>query len=231
MSDADKAGATETTAHILLPVMLSVVAGMVDLTGFLTLGNLFTAHVTGNIAILAAVLARDEGPRLIQLLIIPMFLVAIVAARCVANIARSRRVSPLRVLLAIQFLLLSIALTLSIAALPSAPAHSPATDVIAAVVTSAMAFQFILVRTMLPGRPSTVTMTTNLADTVLLLLEARTEVTRQRLRRTVPVVLGFFAGCVIAGVAVRWLHDAAWAFPAGVAALALLIDDQGPDRE
>ena len=29
-----------------LAPMLSVVAGMVDLTGFFTLGNIFTAHVT-----------------------------------------------------------------------------------------------------------------------------------------------------------------------------------------
>jgi len=29
-----------------LPPMLSIVAGMVDLTGFYTLGNVFTAHVT-----------------------------------------------------------------------------------------------------------------------------------------------------------------------------------------
>jgi uncharacterized membrane protein YoaK (UPF0700 family) len=32
-----------------LPPLLSVIAGMVDLTGFFTLGNIFTAHVTGNL--------------------------------------------------------------------------------------------------------------------------------------------------------------------------------------
>jgi Protein of unknown function (DUF1275) len=37
--------------------LLSVIAGMVDFTGFFTLGHVFTAHVTGNI-----VLRLPAGP-------------------------------------------------------------------------------------------------------------------------------------------------------------------------
>ncbi len=37
-----------------LPTVLSVIAGMVDLLGFLTLGNIFTAHITGNLVLIAA---------------------------------------------------------------------------------------------------------------------------------------------------------------------------------
>jgi hypothetical protein len=37
-----------------LPPLLSVIAGMVDLTGFFTLGNIFTAHVAGNLVVIAA---------------------------------------------------------------------------------------------------------------------------------------------------------------------------------
>jgi hypothetical protein len=38
----------------LLPTVLSVIAGSVDVISFLGLGGLFTAHVTGNLVILAA---------------------------------------------------------------------------------------------------------------------------------------------------------------------------------
>src|ERR1700739_1202299 len=38
----------------LLPFVLTTIAGCVDVIGFLGLGGLFTAHVTGNVVILAA---------------------------------------------------------------------------------------------------------------------------------------------------------------------------------
>ena len=41
-----------------LPPLLSVIAGMVDLTGFFMLGNIFTAHITGNLVAASAVVVR-----------------------------------------------------------------------------------------------------------------------------------------------------------------------------
>jgi uncharacterized membrane protein YoaK (UPF0700 family) len=38
----------------MLPFVLSVIAGSTDIIGFLGLNGLFTAHITGNIVVLAA---------------------------------------------------------------------------------------------------------------------------------------------------------------------------------
>src|SRR6476660_10480908 len=68
-----------------LPALLSVIAGMVDFTGFFTLGHIFTAHVTGNI-VLAAVVAIDGGSfHWAQLLAIPVFMLTLATVWLIAQ--------------------------------------------------------------------------------------------------------------------------------------------------
>ena len=77
-----------------LPPLLSVIAGMVDLTGFFTLGSIFTAHVTGNL-VLAAAAAVHGGPwNLAQALAIPVFILAVAAAWLIARASNLRGVDP-----------------------------------------------------------------------------------------------------------------------------------------
>ena len=54
-----------------LPPLLSVIAGMVDLTGFFTLGNIFTAHITANRVVAAAAAVRGGPMNLAQALAAP----------------------------------------------------------------------------------------------------------------------------------------------------------------
>ena len=58
----------------LLVAVLSMTAGSVDLIGFLAFGGLFTAHITGNIVILAAHYITGGFSRIGPLMAVPVFI-------------------------------------------------------------------------------------------------------------------------------------------------------------
>src|SRR5438445_13492645 len=99
--------------HRLVPVLLSGVAGMVDVIGFLSLG-LFTAHVTGNLVVIAALLVRGGPPKIAQVLAVPVFIVAVGAVWMIAKASDRRGPALVRPLLFVQFLLLMCVLTFSV---------------------------------------------------------------------------------------------------------------------
>ena len=57
----------------LLSAVLSTTAGAVDVIGFLALGGLFTAHITGNVVILAAHYVTGGFSEVGPLLSVPVF--------------------------------------------------------------------------------------------------------------------------------------------------------------
>jgi uncharacterized membrane protein YoaK (UPF0700 family) len=130
--------------------LLSVIAGMVDLTGFFTLGNIFTAHATGNLVVVAALAVRGGPVNLAQIIAIPVFILAVAAMWFVARASGQRGCGLARLLLLIQFLLLALVLVYSVITKPSASPHGLIAGIAAMIAVSAMACQFALFRLAMP---------------------------------------------------------------------------------
>ena len=104
------------SAAKLLPAVLSVIAGSCDVIGFLGLGGLFTAHVTGNLVILAAHILSGEAAQVAPMLSVPVFMVALGLTRLVAAGCERAGLAPLRPLLALQLILPVAVLAFGVAA-------------------------------------------------------------------------------------------------------------------
>ena len=210
-----------------LPPLLSVISGMVDVTGFVSL-KLFTAHVTGNLVVIAALLVRGGPPHMAEILAVPVFLFAVAVVWLIAKVSQRRGPALARPLLLVQFLLLTCVLIFSVIYDPAANPHGLMADVIAMFAVSAMACQFALLRLAVPGgAPSTAVMTGNLTNTVLSLLDTLSggeplmKGPKERLDKTVQLVGGFFAGCLAGAAAVSWLGEWSWSLPAVLAGVAV----------
>jgi uncharacterized membrane protein YoaK (UPF0700 family) len=210
-----------------LPTLLSVIAGMVDLIGFLTLGNIFAAHITGNLVVIVAGLVRGGPLNLAQALAIPVFILSVAAIWLLARASGRRGPELARRLLLIQFLLLAAVLVFSVITNPSANPHGLMAGIAVMIAVSAMACQYALLRLAVPGALSTAVMTGNLTNAVLSLLDtlSRTQPSMEgaanRLKRSLHLLFGFLLGCVVAAAAVSFLGDWVWSFPAALAGVAV----------
>lgn len=213
----------------LLPPLLSVIAGMVDLTGFFTLGKLFTAHVTGNLVLAAAASVGGGPPNVAQILAIPVFMLAVAATWLIAEASHKRGPILVRLLLKVQLALLVAVLIFSIVTRPSADPHGLMAGIAAMIAVSAMACQYATLRLALPTVVSTAVMTGNLTNAVLSLMEAwksrgaLNDANADHLRQSLRLLVGFLAGCLVAAVAVCYVNDWAWLLPAALAALSIAI--------
>jgi uncharacterized membrane protein YoaK (UPF0700 family) len=211
-----------------LPPLLSVIAGMVDLTGFFTLGHVFTAHVTGNLVVIAAAAVHGGPFNLAQALAIVVFMLALAAVWSIAQASQRRGPGLARLLLLVQFLLLAAVLVFSVIARPSAEPSGLAAGIAVMIAVSAMACQYALLRLAIPGAISTAVMTGNLTNTVLSLMDLLAKdralpADADRLKRSLHLLFGFLLGCVVAACAVALLGDWAWSFPVALAAVAIAM--------
>src|SRR5262245_24002706 len=211
-----------------LPPLLSAIAGMVDLTGFFTLGHIFTAHVTGNLVVVAAAAVHAGPLNLMQALAIPVFMLALAGIWLIAQLLHRRGPGLASPLLLVQFLLLATVLVFSVITKPSADPRGLMAGIAVMIAVSAMACQYALLRLAMPRVVSTAVMTGNLTNTVLSLLDSLSErrallpVDAGRLKRSLHLLVGFLLGCVVAAYAVSMLEDWAWALPVALSGLALV---------
>ena len=220
--------ATPSRSERWLPALLSVIAGMVDLIGFLSLG-IFTAHITGNVVVIGALIVRHNRVNPAQILAIPVFILAVAASWLIAKATGRRGTGLMRLLLVFQFLLIACLLIISVITKPSADPHGLMATIAAMIAVTAMGCQFALLRLTLPVAPSTAVMTGNLTNAVLALVDSSSrtqplmESDSRRLRGALHLLIGFFVGCVVAAAAVMYLGDWAWSLPAALAAVAVAL--------
>ena len=213
----------------LLPIVLSTTAGAVDVIGFLALGGLFTAHITGNVVVLAAHYVIGGFSEVGPLLAVPVFMAVLGLVTAGSVVAERAGRRSRRDLLVLHGCLLAGCLGFGAAFGPFADAERPLAVLVGMLAVAAMAVQNALVKLALPGSPSTAVMTTNITQVTVDLatlvggLGTPDDLARSRDRvgAILPCVVGFVCGC--AAGAILEVHFALWSLTLPVALAVLAI--------
>jgi uncharacterized membrane protein YoaK (UPF0700 family) len=220
----------QSLAMMLLPTVLSLVAGSCDIITFIGLGGLFTAHITGNLVVLIARVVAGEHASISYILSVPVFIAALAATALLAAMLGRAGVASLCPLLTLQLLLLFGSLFVCIAG--DAPIDPSGGNALIAgmLAVSAMAVQNAIVQVSVAGMPSTAVMTTNIshfvADLVTLLSEPNRDLAANaaaRTKHTAPAIVGFAVGCGLGAGCEIMVGLWALALPTALAFLALVI--------
>jgi uncharacterized membrane protein YoaK (UPF0700 family) len=214
----------------LLTFVLSVTAGSVDVIGFLGLGGLFTAHMTGNLVILATHIATGRAASLTHILSVPVFVAVLVLSRLLAAGLEETRHRSLRPLLALQLVLLSCFLAVRVLERSGLDPDAPTAVAAGMLGVAAMAVQNALVQISLVGAPATTVMTTDITafvmdvGTILLGRDPNgVAFARTRASRTWPPIVGFILGCSLGALLQAAVGPWSLALPTGFACLALAL--------
>jgi uncharacterized membrane protein YoaK (UPF0700 family) len=217
--------------------VLSATAGAVDVIGFLALGGLFTAHITGNLCVLAAHYITGGFSQVGPLLSVPVF-IAVLGVVTLA-FGRVEKVSDgsRRALLVLHAALLAACLALGVGFGPFPEAGRPMAVLVGMLAVAAMAIQNALVKLTLKDPPSTTIMTTNITQLTIdlaTLARGRGDLdvlarAQRRARMTFPCIVAFVSGC--AGGAVLEVYFGLWglALPVVLAALAVPLGELRSD--
>ena len=146
---------------------LGFISGFVDTLGFIALFNLFAAHITGNVVLIAASLVDQRYGLAIKLLAIPTFIVAAIVTRFYI-IRRERRVLDATAhVLITEAVLLAAFMAMALASAPFKSQDSAAAIATGLLAAAAMAVQNTAARTFMNGLPPTTVMTGNLMQIIV----------------------------------------------------------------
>lgn len=213
-----------------LPSLLSVVAGLTDVTTFVLLHGVFSAHITGNLVVLAADIAAGRSMSLTGLLAIPCFVIAAALVTAVTTRSPRAAASWTGPLLLVQAGLLTAAAAVGIGFTVSARPESGIGVLTVLLAVAAMAVQNALLHVVFAHSPTTAVMTGNVVGATVAgvrVLARRTapavgrtapastgdDPDREAWRRTWPLIVGFLAGCLVGGLACYAVADWAAALP------------------
>lgn len=100
--------------------LLSWVAGFVDTSAFIILFGIFTAHVTGNIALAgSSFVSADAETTITRLLMLPTFMVTVALTALLARLARRKKLPVFAILLTAEAIALGILLVVGISLSPA----------------------------------------------------------------------------------------------------------------
>jgi uncharacterized membrane protein YoaK (UPF0700 family) len=220
------------SVRLWLPAILSTTAGAVDVIGFLVFGGLFTAHITGNLAIVAGHYTTGGFSHVGPILAVPVFIavlgVVVLVFGGIESESKSRRA-----LLLLHAALLADCLGLGLEFSPLPNTDSPMAVLVGMLAVAAMATQNAMVKLALVKAPSTAVMTTNTTQLIIDLatLARGGEVpdqlakVRQRARETFLCIVGFGGGCATGAVLESHLGLGALTLPVILAALAVPLGE------
>jgi uncharacterized membrane protein YoaK (UPF0700 family) len=187
-------------ASLLMPVLLSYVAGYLDSYTYLSLFGLFAAQVTGSFVIAGAEFVSNDYGIVGKFVAIVAFLAAAVATTAVIILAREAQRAVLPLMLGVEALLLAIFAAMIV----FGPAITDARDwhgIVAGLFAAmAMGAQSVLVRLLMKDIPQTNVMTGNMTQLGIAVTELI--LVRQRFREDPR---GIAAGRAVAEVRARLL--------------------------
>ncbi|MFD1709171.1 DUF1275 domain-containing protein [Ottowia sp. GY511] len=197
--------------------LLGFNAGYVDTAGFLALSGLFTAHVTGNFVTLGASLIHGTSGAWAKLSALPVFCVAVVLTRLLSQAIVARGQPVLGRLIVCKVVLLAAAAALMIALGPFSNGDQAPAFLAGMLMVAAMAIQNAMQRMHMKSAPPSTLMTGNTTQVMIDLADlfrgasgsARGEAVG-RLRRMVPAIIAFAAGCAVAALA--YVSVGMWCF-------------------